>query len=66
LISNCKDRRISQHHQKLRDQMTQDNVSIVAAVAGSTALQDRAALEAAIKRNADDRQEFSMRRRDAP
>jgi histidinol-phosphate aminotransferase len=43
---------------KLRDRMTQDNVSVVAAAAGSAALQDRAALEVAIKRNADDRQEF--------
>lgn len=43
---------------KLREQMTQDNVNAVAAIAGSAALQDHAALEAAIKRNADDRQEF--------
>ena len=38
--------------------MTQDNVSVVAAIAGSAALQDHTALEGAIKRNADDRQEF--------
>ena len=43
---------------KLRDHLTQDNVSAVAAAAGMVALQDRTALAAAIKRNADDRQEF--------
>lgn len=43
---------------KLRDHLTQDNVNAIAAAAGIAALQDRTALFAAIKRNADDRQEF--------
>jgi histidinol-phosphate aminotransferase len=43
---------------KLRVHLTQDNVSVVAAIAGSAALHDHTAVAAAIKQNADDRQEF--------
>ena len=44
--------------QRMRSFQTQDNVNMVAAQAASAALQDMAEMQAAVRRNATDRQEF--------
>lgn len=44
--------------QRMRSFQTQDNVNMVAAQAGFAALQDTAEMQSAVRRNANDRQEF--------